>query len=187
MRATTVLLIYIALPSMNALGQDDMRKQGVRLSTLPVAQQTNINSAIQHWNRQFEWKAKDQSRDPVGDASVATGRLGPADEDDLIVTDQSGCSPTGNCSIFVLRPIKEKYRVVLEAIGQTFTVTPARANGFRNVKVGMRGSATMSTIKVYKFNGIRYLRADCYDENFEVLDGAGNLHQLKKPQVTPCR
>ena len=157
------------------------------MSTLPVTQQSAINLAIQHWYRQFKWKAQDSSSNPVGDASIATVHLGSLSEDDLIVTDQSGCSPTGNCSILVLRPAKDRYRVVLEAIGQTLTATPTRADGFRNIKVRMHGSATMSTIKVYKFNGNRYLRAGCYDENFEMLDGAGNLRELKKPQITPCR
>lgn len=172
---------------MYAVGQDDMRKSSVRLSTLPAAEQSSVNSAIQHWYRQFESKAKDRSVNALGDASVATVRLGPAHENDLILTDRAGCSPTGNCSIFVMRPVKDRYRVVLEGIGQTFTVMRARANGFQNIEIRMHGSATMSAIKVYKFNGTRYLRSGCYDENFEVLDSAGNSRELKKPQITPCQ
>jgi hypothetical protein len=186
-KTITVFLTCTIFCYVSALCQEDTRKQSLKMSTLPATQQSAINLAIQHWNHQVKWKAQKELAKPVGDASVNIARLGPRDEDDLIVTDQSGCSPTGNCSILVLRPKKEHYRVVLEAIGQTFAATPVRANGFRNIKIRMHGSATMSTIKVYKFNGSRYLRAGCYDENFEMLDGAGNLRELKKPQITPCR
>jgi hypothetical protein len=185
MKSTIFLISCTIFFSIAALGQDDLRKQSVRLSTLPAAQQSAVNSAIQYWNRQLNWKAKNTSA-PAADASVATVRLGPANEDDLIVTDKSGCSPTGNCSILVLRPIKDQYRVILEGTGQSFTATPTRANGFRTIKIRVHGSATMSTIKLYKFNGRQYLRAGCHDENFQILDSAGNLQELKKPQITPC-
>jgi hypothetical protein len=182
-KATVVFMVCVLLFSMKAPG--DTRRQSVRMSALPASQQSAINLAIQHWYRQFKWKA--QVGSPIGlRMGVATVHLGPPDEEDLVVTDHSGCSPTGNCSILVMRPTKDQYRVVLEAIGQTFTATPVRASGFRNIKIRMHGSATVSAIKVYKFNGSRYLRAGCYQENFGMLDAAGNLRELKKPQVTPC-
>lgn len=187
MKATVFVIFYTGLSLVDALGQDDARKQSARLSTLPAAQQSAVHSAIQHWNRQFKWKANDDSANLFETALVAPVRLGSGDDDELVVTDQSGCSPTGNCSIFVLHPAQDQYRVVLEGIGQTLTVTPARTNGFRNIKIRMHGSAKTSTIKIYKFNGNRYLRAGCYHENFEMLDRAGNFRELGKPQITPCR
>ena len=187
MRATTLFLICIVLFSIGAPGQDDLRKQTVKLSALPAPQRSAINSAIQQWNRQFPQKPKDNSATLGEDASVATIRLGPSDEPDLVVTDDSGCSPTGNCSIFVLRPTKDEYRVALEATGQIITATPARANGFRNIKVRMHGSATMSEIKIYRFNGIRYVRSGCYNESFEEIDKDGNVQELDTPRMTPCQ
>jgi hypothetical protein len=180
------LRIFLVALCAVCQGQD-IRRHSVRLSTLRAPEQSAINSAILHWNRQFEWKAQDNSANMAGDTSVATSPLGPPEEEDLIVTDQSGCSPTGNCSILVLRPIKKQYRVVLEAIGQTFTATSARANGFHDIQVRMHGSATMSTVKIYKFNGTRYVRTGCYDEISGELDKEGNLQELDKPRRTPCQ
>lgn len=186
MKATVFVILYMGWFLMNALGQDDIRKQSARLSTLPATQQSAINSAIQRWNRRFKRKAKDDPAN-LGEALVAAVRLGSADGNELIVTDQSGCSPTGNCSVFVLHPTKDQYRVVLEGIGQKLTATAARTNGFRNINLSMHGSATMREVKVYKFNGNRYLRAGCYNENFEMLDTTGKLGELEKPRITSCR
>ena len=183
--AFTTLMVLVALCAVDQ-GQD-IRGHSVRLSTLSPPQQSAINSAIQHWDRQFKWKAQYNSANMAGDTSVATARLGPAREKDLIVTDLSGCSPTGNCSIWVLRPVKKQYRVVLEAIGQIFTIMSARANGFRNIKIRMHGSATMSEVKTYKFNGTRYVRTGCYNEIFKELDKEGKLQKLDNPRTAPCQ
>lgn len=51
----------------------------------------------------------------------------------------------------------------------------------------MHGSATMYMVKVYQFNGSRYLRAGCYNLNFTVLDSEANVRDLDKPRITPCR
>lgn len=186
-KATTVLLIGIVLFSLNAKCQDDLRQQSVQLSRLPAVEQLAINLAIRHSDRQLGQKAADTSVNRSGDASVATVTLGPVNENDLVVTDQSWCSPTGNCSIFVMRPHGNQYRVILEATGQSITSTARRTNDFRDVQVRMHGSATMSEIKIYRFNGSRYLRSGCYDENFEILDSKGNVHDLDRPHMTPCK
>jgi hypothetical protein len=179
----TVFLMCAVVCYVSALGRDDVRKQGVKMSNLPATQQSAINLAIRHWYRQFKWKAQNELAKPIADASVATVRLGPLDEDDLIVTDQSGCSPSGNCSILVLRPVKSGYRVVLDGIGQRCTLKRARTKGLLNLELSMHGSATESTIKTYKFDGSRYFRAGCYNMIFAASDGT----ELNRPRITPCR
>src|SRR5258708_24120660 len=101
----------------------------VNISTLPPTEQSAINTAITQWDRQFKWKAVNDSENSIGDALVETVHLGPSGESDLVVTDQAACSPTGNCSIFVLRPVNGRYRVVLDGIGQSFTIKQSRTDG----------------------------------------------------------
>jgi len=51
----------------------------------------------------------------------------------------------------------------------------------------MHGSATMSAVNTYKFNGSRYLRSGCYELNFTGLDSKGNVQDLDKPRISPRR
>src|SRR5437868_6817619 len=72
-----LLLICAALFAVTAIGQqDDVRKRSVKLSTLPPIQQSAINSAIERWDRQFKWKAQENSPSSVGNASIDTVHLG---------------------------------------------------------------------------------------------------------------
>jgi hypothetical protein len=183
---TPILLNALGLCAFLAAAQSPGHPS-VGISTLPAAEQAAINTAIKRWDRQFKWKAINNLEKPIADASVETVHLGPANEKDLVVTDQSACSPTGNCSILVLRSAHGRYRVVLDGIGQSFNIRPSRTNGFRNIELAMHGSATESTVKIYKFNGSRYLRSGCQDVSFETLDKEGNRQELEKPLVTPCR
>ena len=170
---------------MAAVGQQNKRKE-VNLSTLPAAKQSAINAAVRRWNAEFKSNATDENQPLTGDTSVETVHLGPSQEADLVVTDPSYCSPTGNCAILILRPVKNQYRVVLDGIGQSHTVRRTRTNGFGDIELAMHGSATMSTIKVYKFNSSRYLRSSCLNEEFSVIDADGNVQELEKPRITPC-
>lgn len=175
-------LMILFLCGLFAVGDTD-RAQSVEMSALPASQRTAIVAALMRWDRQLGRKLPDDSQSPTGNALVDTVRLGRADENDLVLTDRSSCSPTGNCSILVLRPAQGRYRVVLDGIGQTYTIKRARTKGFRNIELSMHGSATESTIKAYKFNGSRYVRAGCYNVIFAASDGT----ELDRPQTTPCR
>ncbi len=190
-RQHTDLKIRVPLSALGLLGflavAQSPEHLSVSMSTLPAAQQSEINGAIKRSDRQFKWKAGNGPESAIRDASVEAVRLGPTDENDLVVTDQSACSPTGNCSILVLRSADGRYRVVLDGIGQSFTIRPDRTEGFRNIELTMHGSATESTVKTYKFNGSRYLRSACQDVHFATLDKEGDLQELEKPLVTPCR
>ena len=67
------------------------------------------------------------------------------------------CSPTGNCSLWVLRQSGDKYSVILyRGAAQTFTIQPTVTNGLHDIVVGMHGSATEQGLKLYRFNGSKY-------------------------------
>src|SRR5690348_13130067 len=112
-----VISMWMILYGLLCIGQQT--KAGAVRSALPGEQQSDIADAIDRWNRQFKWRTRDDSADLVRDSSIDVVHLKSPGEKDLIVTDQSGCSPTGNCTIFVLLPGKNEYRVVMEGIGRT--------------------------------------------------------------------
>lgn len=86
-----------------------------------------------------------------------------------------------------LRPVRDGYRVVLDGIGQTYAIRQTQTHGFRDIRLTMHGSATESTIKTYKFNGLRYLRSGCENLTFAIDDEQGNLQELDKPRISPCK
>ena len=165
-----------------------IKDKSAKLSSLPAEKQLAINAAARRWGAQFKSSVTDDNQESFNrDTSVETVHLGGPEEADLVLIDPSSCSVTGNCSILVLRPVKNRYRVVLDGIGQTYKLGRVRRNGFQNIELVMHGSATMYRVKVYKFNGSRYFRSGCYDMNFTVLDSEGNVQDLDKPRMTPCR
>jgi hypothetical protein len=102
-------------------------------------------------------------------------------------TGESMCSPTGNCPFWVFEKAGATYRLILKkGAAQSFTIRHARTNGYFDLELGMHGSATMSSLFVYRFRGRRYQRAACYDVNFTYLDEHGEVHELDEPRVTPC-
>jgi len=173
--------MILSICGLFAAAQNDPAKS-VEISTLPASQRTAIVAALKRWDRQLGRKPSADSQASTGNALVDTVHLGPTEEIDLVLTERFSCSPTGNCSILVLRPAQGRYRVVLDGIGQTYTIKQARTKGFRNVELSMHGSATESTIKAYKFNGSKYLRASCYNVIFAASDGT----ELDRPRTTPC-
>jgi hypothetical protein len=133
----------------------------------------------------------EQLRDMAAETRVAFVDLTGHGRNEVIVQaggEKSGCSPTGNCPLWVLRRQRDGYHVVLDAgSAQNFTIQPHRTNGFNDLVLSMHGSATESGLTLYKFNGSSYDDVACYDENSEAADESGQFHHLKEPRVTPCR
>ena len=99
----------------------------------------------------------------------------------------SDCSPTGNCSFWILQHQRNGYHVVLDAgSAQTFTIQPNRTHGHNDIVVGLHGSAFESMLTLYKYNGSIYKDVACYNATWQVIDKSENVHNLKEPRITPC-
>lgn len=107
-----------------------------------------------------------------------------------VVTQGSGkycCSPTGNCAFWIFEKAPSGYTLLLQrGAVQRFAIAPQRTQGFYDIVVAMHGSATESTLRVFKYNHGHYGVAACYNEAWSVLEG-DTVRELKEPQVTPCR
>ncbi len=101
--------------------------------------------------------------------------------------EKSGCNPTGNCPLWVLRRQRDGYHVILDAVSaQTFTIQPTRTNGFNDLVLAMHGGAFDSELRLYKFDGSRYTQAGCFEARWEIVDQPGNAQHLKEPRLSRC-
>ena len=96
------------------------------------------------------------------------------------------CSPTGNCSVWVLRMGTHEYSVVLHGTAQSVWIWPTQTNGLHDIVLAMHGSATSTGLKLYKFDGSAYHRTACYNADFQYLGEDGEIYELEEPRITPC-
>jgi hypothetical protein len=88
------------------------------------------------------------------------------------------CSPTGNCSFWVL---SSDYRILLEKVTQTFKLQSGTHNGLPDIATSMHGSAFNSGLSYWRFQGKHYVRIACADAVY--LDADGNA--FKSPHISP--
>jgi hypothetical protein len=149
--------------------------------------------ASQHHSFSVPWDEEgwqDLRRRIALEASIKKAALTGEGEEDVVVEGHGviygGCSPTGNCPFWILRSAADGFVVILHGTAQTFTVQPTRTNGRRDIVLGMHGSATLTELRLYKFNGSTYRVSACYDANWQYLGKDGEYHSLKEPNITSC-
>jgi hypothetical protein len=133
-----------------------------------------------------ERASEDQVRLVVLNANIKMISLSQDEKEppEVVAQVQRFCSPTGNCSLWFFRRTPHGYRLLLDAIGQGFTVQKTTTNGFRDLVVSMHSSATDQWLKIYRYARGRYWRVACYDADWAPLEN-GVVHQLKEPRITP--
>ncbi len=99
---------------------------------------------------------------------------------------KAGCGATGNCPFWIFQRSKSGYSVLLHRQAQTFTIQPTKTNGFHDLVLGLHTSATEAELTEYRFDGVAYRRAACYDANWTYLGKDGEYHDLKEPRITTC-
>ena len=132
--------------------------------------------------------SKEQVRQMSSETRILVTKLGG--KSNVIaqaVGEDSGCSPTGNCPIWVFEKTPSGYRVILDAQAiQTFTIQHSRTNGYLDLVLGQHGSAFERELHVYRFQNGSYWEAACYDANWQRAVG-DDVQELKKPDITPCQ
>lgn len=138
-----------------------------------------------------EWKSPDMGSEAELRAEVSNARVELADLDgdgvNEVIVQGSGdrdCSPTGNCSLEVLRRSGEGFEKIAGAIAQDFSITGRRTGAFSDLVLGMHGSATSSEVRLFRYRDGRYRRAACYVVNWQPDP---DKPQLTEPAMSPCR
>jgi len=97
-----------------------------------------------------------------------------------------GCSHTGNCRFWIFEKSGPEYRLLISVPAiQSFTIQPARSNGFNDVVVKTYGSSTQSTLRLLRYTGTKYEEAGCFNANWPASQG-GTGHEANEPHLTPC-
>ncbi|MGA8870549.1 MAG: hypothetical protein WA434_00975 [Candidatus Acidiferrales bacterium] len=96
------------------------------------------------------------------------------------------CSPTGNCQLWIYRVKDGAYRELL-GIGtvQLFGFVKSSAHGHPDLVAWSHGSATDYGVRLFRFNGYRYRNSGEWEEQYEYLDDAGQVVDVKKPRIIP--
>lgn len=98
----------------------------------------------------------------------------------------SGCSPTGNCPIWVFRVDGSRYRIILEGEGQTFTIQPTTTRGHRDIVLGTHWSASEAKLTIYVFNGQSYEQNGCYIAEWPGFERRHVAPRPRRPKLSPC-
>lgn len=135
-----------------------------------------------------EMASEDQVKQAVLNANIRIIRLSQDEREprEVVALVQHSCSPTGNCLLWFFRKTSDGYGLLLETIGEGFTMQQTPANGFKDLVVNMHSSATDQWLKVYRYAGGSYGPVACYDADWAPLEN-GVVHQLKEPRITPSR
>lgn len=72
------------------------------------------------------------------------------------------CGGTGNCPIWILMRHRGKARLILADEGKALLVGKSSWRGFPDLVIPFHVSAMETSLSVYRWNGNKYKRIDCY-------------------------
>lgn len=110
---------------------------------------------------------REEERDTVMGARV--GFIGLADDGRLQVLvegPQLFCGANGNCSYWIFTRQHDQLHLVLDAAG-SFHVKTTSTRGFHDVVTSWHMSAYEGVFTVYRWNGTKYGRTDCYSVKYD--------------------
>jgi hypothetical protein len=166
-------------------------KQSIsRTTNLTTPERDRLLTAIVKQLRQSDFESAEEMRRVAAETRIQYVDLDSDGKPDVIAQaggDNPGCSPTGNCTFWILHSHDGRYETLLEAEAQTFTVQPTRSKKFFTVVLTRHSSAFESEVKVYKFDGEAYREDGCYTAEWEALGDDGEYHRLKEPRITSCK
>jgi len=106
---------------------------------------------------------------------------------EAILVEGRGIGPCGaqNCQTYILEKQQRTYRLLLDALViQQTRVLNSVTNGYHDIQTNMHGSAFSSDIVIYRYDGRKYRRTDCFSKQYylEDLDDKGSI--IGKPTIT---
>jgi len=107
---------------------------------------------------------RDEERETVMSARVGFIDLAEGGGQQVLVQGpRLSCGANGNCRYLVFRRQGERLRLVLDGAGAgAFLVLNTSSHGFRDVATSWHISAYEQVINAYRWNGLKYEKADCY-------------------------
>lgn len=90
-----------------------------------------------------------------------------------------------NCPAYILEKRGQSYRLLLDAEEvQQVRVLNSMTKGYHDIQTNWHGSASLSGIVIYRYDGNNYKATDCFSKQYylEALDDNGNI--IGKPTIT---
>lgn len=95
-----------------------------------------------------------------------------------------GCSPTGNCPIWVFKKKSYTFEAILESQGQAFQILRSSGGEYLDFVVVTHGSAFEKELWFYQYAEGKYKQTSCFTARFQQQEFRTNM---KKITVTKCR
>jgi hypothetical protein len=88
---------------------------------------------------------------------------------EVIVGAKFACGASGNCSMWVLQPYRDSFRVLFK-LGSTQRLKPTAgtSRGYRNITARYSGGMMAGLVSVYKSDGSKYRMIECHDDNIAI-------------------
>lgn len=134
----------------------------------------------------LEIESEDRLQAAAMDTRVRVMDLNLDGVGEIVAQAMVSCSATGNCPFGIFRKTGARYHSLLEAEAQTFTVQKSGTNGFKDILLGLHGSATESTLTEYKFREGTYEETGCYEARY-IPAGSDKARGIPEPIVSPCK
>jgi hypothetical protein len=97
----------------------------------------------------------------------------------------SGVCGAANCPAYILEKRGHTYRLLLDAEEvQQVHVLNSMTKGYHDIQTNWHGSASLSGIVIYRYDGNNYKATDCFSKQYylEALDDNGDI--IGKPTIT---
>jgi hypothetical protein len=160
--------------------------QSLSNSSLKEPEKALLRTAIANEIRDYgDGRESDkQLQDAALKTRILSTDLNRDGQPEIIAQGTVGCSPTGNCPFWVFRKMNGAYKLLLNGVGQTFTLQQSYTNGFRDIVVAMHDSAFESSLTLYRYDGTSYHDRECHIASW--ADRNDPSRQLDQPRIAQC-
>jgi hypothetical protein len=171
------VLLGVILPAQNfphKMGTPGVRIEYLGKSDLPKTDKDAIVSLVFEGQVDKECVSRGRSeQQEIDSVRVARAKLGPKGEEDLLVqaSDNCHCGGTGNCAFWVVRKTAGGLEPLLETdMVQVFSLEKSRTHGYTDILTSSHGSAFLSDLTLYRFDGKQYQAALCATIEYKIRE-----------------
>lgn len=162
--------------------QELVARESLRNAKLASRDKEAIAAAIEGQLRQqisdFGPESTEQLRKAAMDTRIKVIDLNADNIPEVVAQGMVDCGATGNCPFWVFQKTPPAYKLLLKSYGQTFTIQKTSTNGFRDIVVSSRSSATKSGLADYRYENGTYHDTGNYCADW--------TREVKEPRITSC-
>jgi len=156
------------------MGPPGVRIEYLGKSDLPKTDKEAIVSLVFEGQVAKECVSRGRSeKEEIQSIRVARANLGSKDEEDLLIqaSDNCHCGGTGNCAFWVVRKTTGGLEPLLDTdVVQVFSLEKTKTHGYTDILTSSHGSAFLSELTLYQFDGKQYQAALCAKVEYKIRE-----------------